>query len=84
MFLLKCANHCDDKLGMRLHESVGNIVKHDGMYHLYMLVDGQWLETGISTVKLLEMTEIADREFSRVLINGPLTAMPSELKRAAA
>ena len=49
-----------------------NIVKRDGVYHLLMLVEGRWLETGITSRKFLEITEIADREFAVVHINAPL------------
>src|SRR5688572_15728062 len=51
-----------------------NIVKRDGVYHLLMLVGGRWLETGITSRKFLEITEIADREFAVVHINAPLDA----------
>jgi hypothetical protein len=53
-----------------------NIVKRDGAYHLLMLVDGRWLETGITSRRFLEITEIADREFTVVHINAPLDGPP--------
>jgi hypothetical protein len=49
-----------------------NIVRREGIYHLFMLVDGQWLDTGLSASRLQDLTEIADREFTRVLINAPM------------
>ena len=53
-----------------------NIVKRDGAYHLLMLVEGRWLETGITSRRFLEITEIADREFTVVHINAPLDGPP--------
>jgi hypothetical protein len=48
-----------------------NIVKQGGLYRLLMLVDGRWLDTGITSPKLLEITQIADREFEVVRITPP-------------
>ena len=56
--------------------STANIVKRNGVYHLYMLVDGRWLETGITSRKFLEITRVADREFKTVHINAPLETPP--------
>ena len=56
--------------------STANIVKRNGVYHLYMLVDGRWLETGITSRKFLEITRVADREFKMVHINAPLDGPP--------
>jgi hypothetical protein len=56
--------------------SPANIVKRDGVYRLYMFVDGRWLETGITSRKFLEITHVADREFKIVYINAPLDAPP--------
>jgi hypothetical protein len=56
--------------------STANIVKRDGVYHLFMLVDGRWLETGITSRKFLEITKVADREFKVVHLNAPLDAPP--------
>ncbi|MEA2736269.1 MAG: hypothetical protein QOE14_2720 [Humisphaera sp.] len=50
-----------------------NIVKRDGVYHLLMLVNDRWLETGITSRKFLEITQIADREFAVVHVDAPLT-----------
>jgi hypothetical protein len=55
-----------------------NIVKQNGVYHLFMLVEGRWLETGITSRKFLEITQIADREFAVVHVNAPLDAPPPE------
>jgi hypothetical protein len=55
---------------------IANVVKRGGMYHLYMLVEGRWLETGITSRKFLEITQIADREFSIVHINAPMDIPP--------
>jgi hypothetical protein len=41
-----------------------------------MLVDGRWLETGITSRKFLEITRVADREFKIVHINAPLEMPP--------
>ena len=54
-----------------------NIVKRDGVYHLLMLVDNRWLETGITAPKFMEITDIADREFAVVYVNAPLSLPPS-------
>jgi hypothetical protein len=56
--------------------SPANIVKRDGVYRLYMFVDGRWLETGITSRKFLEITKVADREFKIVHVNAPLDAPP--------
>ena len=56
--------------------STANIVKRNGVYHLYMLVDGRWLETGITSRKFLEITQVADREFKIVHVNAPLDGPP--------
>ncbi len=56
--------------------STANIIKRDGVYHLFMLVDGRWLETGITSRRFLEITEIADREFTVVHVNAPLDVPP--------
>jgi hypothetical protein len=53
-----------------------NVVKRGGIYRLYMLVEGRWLETGITSRKFLEITQIADREFSIVHINAPMDVPP--------
>ena len=53
-----------------------NIVKRDGVYHLLMLVEGRWLETGITSRKFLEITEIADREFAVVHLNASMDEPP--------
>jgi len=53
------------------------------MYHLLMLVDGRWLETGITSRKFLEITRIADREFKIVLVNAPTDAPPPPPNEAA-
>ena len=53
-----------------------NIVKRAGVYHLLMLVDGRWLETGITSRKFLEITRIADREFKVVHVNAPVDTPP--------
>src|SRR5688500_5826985 len=55
-----------------LPAAVANIIRRDGVYHLLMRVQGQWLETGITARRLLEVTEIADREFAVVHVNAPL------------
>ena len=55
-----------------------NIVKRDGVYCLFMFVDGRWLETGITSRKFLEITQVADREFKVVHVNAPLDAPPPE------
>ena len=57
-----------------------NIVKRGELYHLLMLVEGRWLETGITSRKFLEITRIADREFSIVHVNAPLDAPPPVMK----
>ena len=57
--------------------AVANIVRRDGLYHLLMRVQGQWLETGITARRLLEITEIADREFAIVHVNAPLDNPPA-------
>jgi hypothetical protein len=62
---------------MREKPTTANIVKRDGVYHLLMLVEGRWLETGITSRKFLEITQIADREFPKVLLNAPLTPPPA-------
>ena len=55
-------------------EQLANVVKRDGAYHLFMLVDGKWLETGITAPRLLEICQIADQGgFAKVLINAPMT-----------
>ena len=64
--------------------STANIVKRDGVYHLYMLVDGRWLETGITSRKFLEITKVADREFKIVQVNAPLDGPPPVPATAAA
>jgi hypothetical protein len=61
-----------------------NIVKQSGVYHLYMLVEGRWLETGITSRKFLEITQIADREFAVVHVNAPLDAPPPPPEKAEA
>jgi hypothetical protein len=53
-----------------------NIVKRGGLYHLLMLVEGRWLETGITSRKFLEITQIADREFKVVHVNAPMDGPP--------
>ena len=65
-----------DKTAKAPAASTANIVKRDGVYHLYMLVEGRWLETGITSRKLLEITKVADREFKVVHLNAPLDAPP--------
>jgi len=60
-----------------------NVVKRNGLYHLYMLVDGRWLETGVTSRKFLEITDVADREFDIVHINAPLDAPPPPPKPQA-
>ena len=54
-------------------ERIANVVKCGGAYHLFMLVDGQWLDTGITAARLLEICQIADQGFTKVLINAPMT-----------
>src|SRR5687768_7010615 len=61
--------------------SPANIVKRDGVYRLYMFVDGRWLETGITSRKFLEITHVADREFKIVYVNAPLDAPPPPPKQ---
>jgi hypothetical protein len=56
--------------------STANILKRGGVYHLLMLVDGRWLETGITSRKFLEITQIADREFKVVHVNAPIDVPP--------
>jgi hypothetical protein len=56
--------------------AAANIVRRNGVYHLYMLVEGRWLETGVTSRKFLEITDVADREFDIVHINAPLDAPP--------
>jgi hypothetical protein len=51
----------------------GNIIRRGDVYHLLMLVNGQWLETGITSRGFMEITDIADREFATVMINAPLS-----------
>jgi len=53
-----------------------NIVRRDGAYHLLMLVEGEWLDTGLSAPRLLDLTMIADQQFAKVLINAPLHLPP--------
>jgi len=53
-----------------------NVVKRGGIYHLLMLVEGRWLETGITSRKFLEITKIADREFAIVHVNAPVDVPP--------
>ena len=60
-----------------------NVVKRGGMYHLYMLVEGRWLETGITSRKFLEITQIADREFKIVHINAPVDGPPPAAREKA-
>ena len=55
----------------RFAGQTANIVKEGGLYRLLMLLDGQWLDTGITSSKLLEITQIADREFETVRITPP-------------
>jgi hypothetical protein len=56
--------------------NTANIVKRGGVYHLLMLVEGRWLETGITSRKFLEITRIADREFKIVHVNAPVDTPP--------
>lgn len=62
------------KASARAHTA--NIVKRGGLYHLLMLVEGRWLETGITARKFLEITKIADREFKIVHVNAPIDVPP--------
>jgi len=61
-----------------------NVVKRNGVYHLLMLVEGRWLETGITSRKFLEITQIADREFKIVHVNAPVDTPPPLPKDQAA
>ena len=55
-------------------ERIANVVKCGGAYHLFMFVEGQWLDTGITAPRLLEICQIADQGgFVKVLINAPMT-----------
>ncbi len=60
-----------------------NIVKRDENYHLLMLLDGQWMETGITAERFPEIVDIADRDFSLVYFDAPLTLIPPPRAQAA-
>ena len=53
-----------------------NIVRRNGIYHLLMLVDGEWLDTGITSTRLVDITAVAKREFGSYLIDAPTKAPP--------
>lgn len=61
-----------------------NLVKRDGLYHILMLVDGQWLDTGIIANDFMEATAIADQQFDTVYLNAPIAPPQECQKRAAA
>ena len=53
-----------------------NIVRRDGLYHLLMLVEGEWLDTGVTSARLVDITAIAKREFGGYLIDAPTNTPP--------